>query len=209
MMTYRNETNTTKTLHRWRTTFAGVAAAGLVALVCSAAWGAATASRPPRTQDKGPIHRFLVNHGVAIDAPIRVAKVSAVIGSRFRVRSIVKFIGPDKLPNPQEIEQLRKMVEAKKRQGVPIRFDLGKHTSELDLMRHHILTGEVIEFYPSEKVGELELFFSESHSLKVEFGEDFFYIRVGNKDCSFRSEGLKRQLNEILQPSGVQKTWKK
>lgn len=184
-------------------------AVAAVALAWNPAWGAVTATRSARTEDMGPIYRFLVSNGVPINAPIRVAKVSAVIGDRFRVRSVVKFIGPDKLPNPDKIEQLRKTIEMKKRQGVPIRFDLAKHTSELDLMRHNILTGEVIEFRPSEKVGELELFFSESQSLKVEIGNDFFYIRVGNRDCSFRSEGLRRQLSEVLQPPGVKKSWKK
>lgn len=188
---------------------AALAAGAAVGLLWSTVWGAASASGSPRGGDKGPIYRFLITHGVPIEAPIRVAKVSAVVGDRFRVRSIVKFIGPDKLPNPEEIAQLRKVIEMKKRQGVPIRFDLGKRTSELDLMRHNILTGEVIEFYPSKKVGDLELFFSESQSLKVEFGNEFFYIRVGNKDCSFRSEGLKRQLGEILEPSGAKKSWKK
>jgi hypothetical protein len=188
---------------------AAALAAAAVGLLWNTAWGAAAATRSPRAEDRGLIYRFLVHNGVPIDAPIRVAKVSAVVGDRFRVRSIVKFIGTDKLPNPQEIEQLRKVVDAKKRQGVPIRFDLGKHTSELDLMRHNILTGEVIEFYPSKKVGDLELFFNERQSLKVEFGDEFFYIRVGNKDCSFRSEGLKRQLSEVLQPAGVKKSWKK
>lgn len=208
-MTYRAKQTTRTPSRRLRTTGAALSAVAAAGLLWNTACGAVAASRSPRTEDKGLIHRFLFTHGVPIDAPIRVAKVSAVVGDRFRVRSIVKFIGPDKLPDPQEIDQLRKVIEIKKRQGVPIRFDLGKRTSELDLMRHNILTGEVIEFYPSEKVGELELFFSERQSLKVEFGNEFFYIRVGDKDCSFRSEGLKRQLSEILRPSGVKKSWKK
>lgn len=208
-MTYRTEQNARKPSRRLWTTSAGLAAAAAIGLLWNTAFGAVGTGRAPQAQDKGPIYRFLISNRVPIDAPIRVAKVSAVIRDRYRVRSILKFIGPDKLPDPQEIEQLRKMVEAKKRQRLPIRFDLGKHTSELDLMRHNILSGEVIEFYPSEKVGDLELFFSESQSLKVEFGNEFFYIRVGNKDCSFRSEGLKRQLSEVLQPSGVKKSWKK
>ena len=64
-------------------------------------------------------------------------------------------------------------------------------------------------FSQSKKVGDLELFFGERQSLKVEFGDEFFYIRLGNRDCSFQSEGLKRQLSEVLQPAGVKKSWKK
>ncbi len=177
----------------------GVAATLVVCLVGATALGARPARRPPKPVDKGPIHRFLVSNGVPIDAPIRVAKVSAVIQTRSKVRSVVKIIGAQSVPHPNEIEQIRKIIEMKRLQGFPIRLV----PKELELLRQNVLSGELIEFHPSEKLGELELFFSQSQSLKIEIGHDIFVIKVGDKYCCFRSPSLRSQLDNILEPREV------
>jgi len=158
----------------------------------SSAFGARPVRRPPRPAYRGPIHQFLFSSGVPIDSRIQVAKVSAVLKTRFQVRSVVKIIGRESLPNPEALKH-----------GKPVRFDLGKSPAELELMRQNILSGQVIEFHPSEKLGELELFFAENVSLKIEIGYDMFYIRIGNRDCTFESSALRRQLKEILEPREV------
>lgn len=163
------------------------------------AFAARRAPRPTKPEQTTPIYRFLVSNGVPISSPIRVVKVSAVIKSRFKVRSVVKIIGPDKLPNPDEIKELRKTIERKKRQGVPVRINLSKRTSAVDLLRHNVLTGEVAEFRHQEKLGNLELYFSENQCLKIEIGSDLFLIIVGKKYCAFRSPNLRRQLNSIIE----------
>ena len=64
---------------------------------------------------------------------------------------------------------------------------------------HSVLTGEVAEFRPQEKLGDLELYFLEDRSLKIEIGSDLFLIIVGKKYCAFRSRSLRRQVNSILE----------
>jgi hypothetical protein len=129
---------------------------------------------------------------VPIDSPIVLAKVSAVLKTRFQVRSVVKVIGPDRLPSVRP-----------PRPGMPVRFKLPKPPAELEVMRQNILSGQVIEFHPAEKLGEVEVFFSESQTLKIEIGYDMFYIRIGNRDCTFESSALRKQLSEILIPREV------
>ncbi len=182
-----------------RAVVAAVAALLVASVGTDRAFGARQPAQSTKPQQITSVYRFLVSHGVPIDSPIRVAKLSAVIRSRFKVRSVVKIIGPDKLPDPEEIEELRKTIERKKRAGVPVKIDLSKRTSAIDLLRHNILTGEVAEFRHQEKLGDLELFFSEDRSLKIEIGTDLFLIIVGKKYCAFRSPGLRRQLNTILE----------
>ncbi len=176
-----------------------VAALGL-SLAGAAAHGAGSIHRGSKLPESGPIQRFLLRNGVPIDREIRLAKVSAVIKTRYKVRSVVKIIHPEKLPpeklpSPAELEEIRKRVRKQLGSGRPIKFG-----TRLDLLRYNILAGEAIEFHPSEKLGELELFFSKNQSLKIQIGYDMFYIRIGNRDCTFRSPYLRKQLKKILQP---------
>ena len=161
---------------------------------------AAAARRSPSVAESSAVGEFLIRNGVPIGSRIHVAKVSAIIKTRFKVRSVVKVIAPERLPDPEDIQEIRKIIEKKRKAGIPIRFDVSKRTSELELLRQNILGGEVIKFHPSEKLGELELFFSKTRSLKVEIGYDMFYVKIGNNDCTFRSPSLRRQLQHILEP---------
>jgi hypothetical protein len=179
--------------------FSSLTAALVLGFLAADAFGASSQASGARPEQRTPIYQFLVSNGVPITSPIRVAKVSAVIRTRQKVRSVVKLVGPDKLPDPEEIAEIRKAIEKKKRQGVPVRFNLSKRTSELDLLRHYVLTGEVAEFRPQEKLGDLELYFSENQSLKIEIGNDLFLIIVGKNYCAFRSPDLRRQLDNILE----------
>ncbi len=161
----------------------------LAGVILNSAAGVAPRSRAnPRTVGataKPSVYEFLARNRVPINAKIQVAKLSAVLRERYKVRSVVKVIPQNKTPV---------MV----RKGRTIKFDTSKAPSELDLLRQNILAGEVIPFHPSEKLGDLELFFSKTQSLKVQIGFDMFYIRIGNNDCTFRSPALRRQLNRIL-----------
>lgn len=139
----------------------------------------------PGATAKPSVYEFLVRNHVPIRAKLRVAKLSAVLRDRYKVRSVVKIIQPKKTP-------------AMVRKGRTIKFDTSKAPSELDLLRQNLLAGEVIPFHPSQKLGDLELFFSKTQSLKVQIGYDMFYIRIGNNDCTFRSPALRRQLNRLL-----------
>ncbi|NQT81615.1 hypothetical protein HQ563_01225 [bacterium] len=175
-----------------------VVALGLVGADAGAA-AAGAVRKEPKPSDKGAIYQFLRGNGVPIDARIPLAKVSALIKTRYKVRSVVKIIRPQKLPSQTELKETRKKIARKMRKGSRIMFGAPKAPSELELLRQNILAGEVIEFHPSEKLGELELFFSKTQSLKVQIGYDMFYIRIGDKDCTFRSSSLRRQLSRILQ----------
>ncbi len=148
---------------------------------------------------RSPIHEFLVRNGVPIDGRIQVARLSAVVNTRDRVRSVVKVVNPRSLPHQDDIEGFRKRIREKIEKGEPVRFDASKIPTEIGLLRENILAGEVIEFHPSEKLGELELFFSKTQSLKIQIGHDMFYIRIGDKDCTFSSPSLARQLKNILE----------
>jgi hypothetical protein len=139
----------------------------------------------PSATAKPSVYEFLVRNHVPIRAKLRVGKLSAVLRDRYKVRSVVKIIQPEKTP-------------AMVRKGRTIKFDTSKAPSELELLRQNLLAGEVIPFHPSEKLGDLELFFSKTQSLKVQIGYDMFYIRIGNNDCTFRSPSLRRQLNRLL-----------
>jgi len=172
-------------------------------LMAANAFGARSVSRRPKPEERGRIYQFLVSNGIPIRDPIRVAKVSAVTKTRQRVRSIVKIITPEKIPpgkmpSPKELEEIRKRVRNKMRTNQPIRFG-----TQTDLLRLNIVAGEVVEFHPSEKLGELEIFFSRSQSLKIEIGTDLFLIRIGNRYCAFRSPHLRKQLSSILEPRKV------
>lgn len=173
---------------------------GLPAAFCAGS-GRVGRDRP----DGGPIYEFLVRNGVPIYEKVRLARVSAVLQTSRKVRSVVKVISPERLPGQRHLEEIRKRIRSQMRRGLPInlKLDTSKIPSELDLLRDNILAGEVIEFHPSEKLGELELFFSQNRSLKIEIGYDMFYIRIGKNDCTFRSPSLRRQLKNILKPRKV------
>jgi len=176
--------------------------AALVAALASIgadALGATPARSEGGPAQRGPIYEFLIRSGVPIDSRVHLAKVSAVLRTRQTVRSVLKIVTPERLPGPAELEEIRKKVSRNVRRGSPIRLNTSRMPSELDLLRQNILSGEVIEFHPSEKLGELELFFSRTQSLKIEIGYDIFYIRIGNEDCTFRSDPLRKQLKNILE----------
>ena len=180
-----------------------LAATVAVCLVGGDALAASRVRTRPKVVDRGPIYRFLVSNGVPINSPIRVAKISAVIKTRHTARSIVKIITPEKLPGPAELEkrreEIRRIVRSQTKKDLPIKFG-----TRIDLIREYILAGEVIKPHPSEKLGEVELFFSRTYSLKIDIGSDMFYIRIGNRDCSFRSASLRKQLEYILEPHKVE-----
>jgi hypothetical protein len=185
---------------RWRHATLG---ALLALLVLSVSEGNAvetrSSRRPLRFAERGPVYQFLAGSGIPIEGEIRLAKITATLRTGYAVRSVVKLIGPENLPAAADLEEMRKRIRQKMLQGERIKPGTYRMPSELELLRENILAGEVIEFHPSPKLGELELFFSRTQSVKIEIGEDMFYIRIGNRDCTFRSASLRRQLNNILQ----------
>ncbi len=178
-----------------RAVLGAVLAAVTLSLAEAAAPVAKSAPVQSRTAARATVYDFLRRNRVPIRGKIQLAKVSAVIKSRYKVRSVVKIIRPNSVPSGDELKEIRKIVRNKMRKGEPIK----KAPSELDLLGENILAGEVIAFHPSEKLGDLELFFSKNQSLKVQIGYDMFYIRIGDRDCTFRSQPLRKQLKNILQ----------
>lgn len=170
-------------------------AAGTLSLAEAAAPAAKSAPAQPRAPARATVYEFLLRNRVPVRGKIQLAKVSAVIKTRYKVRSVVKIIPPNSVPSGDELKEIRKIVRNKIRKGEPIK----KVPSELDILRENILAGEVIAFHRCEKLGEVELFFSKNQSLKVQIGYDMFYIRIGDRDCTFRSQPLRRQLKRILQ----------
>ena len=112
--------------------------------------------------------QFLKRSGFSPKAKIKLARFTAVVRTKTVVKSIVKVIP----------------------QGTP-----GRH---LERLLHHILHGKKAELRPTEKIGELEIYFQDQRKFTVLVGKDLFQIKTSIGEYTFESEELEKLIQELL-----------
>ncbi len=112
--------------------------------------------------------QFLKRSGFSPKAKIKLARFSAVVKTEAVAKSIVKMIP----------------------QGTP-----GKH---LERLVYYILHGKKAEPRPTERIGELEIYFQDQRTFTVLVGKDLFQIKTSIGEYTFESKELEKLIQELL-----------
>ena len=68
-------------------------------------------------------------------------------------------------------------------------------------LRNGILLGYRVSAKVSQKIGEIELGFSDKTTFKVQITPDYFYIKIASADIPFKSVALSRHIKNMIDNS--------
>lgn len=117
------------------------------------------------------VKQFLAKRGITLKKKLVYGKVSLVYHDRGTAHSMVKVVTAE--------------------------------ASEYSLLalRNGILLGYRVSAKVSQKIGEIELGFSDRSTFKVQITPDYFYIKTASADIPFRSVALSRHIQGMTSSS--------
>jgi len=117
------------------------------------------------------VKQFLMKRGITLKKKLMYGKVSVAYYDQGRAHSMVKIV----------------TAEA--------------NEYSLLALRNGILLGYRIPAKVSQKIGEIELGFSDRSTFKVQITPDYFYIKTASADIPFRSVALSRHIQGMTRSS--------